>query len=109
MGYFKIRTTLACLIMAILLLGAGSLQAAASTPTMGVDELAPGMKGYGLTVFRGVEPEQFDVEIVAVLSRGSSPGSLILVRASGPRIEEAGGVAEGMSGSPVYVDGRLIG
>jgi len=96
-------------IIAILIAAGHGPAAAAYTATMPVADLAPGMKGYGLTVFSGVEPEPFDVEVLAVSPRGASPGSMILIRASGPNMEAAGGVAEGMSGSPVYIDDKLIG
>ncbi len=74
-----------------------------------VSELRPGMKGNGLTVFGGVEPESFDVEVIGTIRRGGQLGDMVLVRVSGAAVQEAGGVAEGMSGSPVYVDGRLAG
>ncbi len=77
--------------------------------TMDVQSLRPGMKGTGRTVFHGVEPEDFEVEIIGIMRRGGQLGDMILVRASGPAIEASGGVAEGMSGSPVYVEGKLIG
>lgn len=72
------------------------------------DELKPGMKGYGLTVFKGWEPERFDVEIVDVMHAASPKGDMIIARLSGPLIEKSG-VAAGMSGSPVYIDGKLAG
>jgi len=76
--------------------------------TISVDELSPGMRGYGLTVISGMTPERFDVEIIDVL-RGVAPGrNAVLVRASGLGLEQSGIIA-GMSGSPVYVDDRLVG
>jgi len=67
------------------------------------------MKGNGMTVFSGVEPESFDIEVIGVVRRGGQLGDMILVRASGAAVEAAGGVAEGMSGSPVYINGKLAG
>jgi len=91
----------ACLLILV------SLAHSAST-TIDVSSIKPGMKGYGLTVFRGVTPERFDVEVIDVL-RGFRPGQdLILVRTPHPILEKANVVA-GMSGSPVYLDGKLAG
>ncbi len=77
-------------------------------PIMPVSEVKPGMKGYGLTVFRGTEPERFDVEVIDVLTRFRPNQDLILVKTSHPRLEVARVVA-GMSGSPVYLDGKMVG
>ena len=77
--------------------------------TIDVSELRPGMKGHGMTVFRGLEPESFDVEVIGIIRRGGQLGNMVLVRVSGAAVEAAGGVAEGMSGSPVYVGGKLAG
>lgn len=81
----------------------------AQTAFMPVDEIVPGMRGIGYTVFEGTEPEPFRAEIIGVLRNGSGPGrSLILARLEGGPLAETGVIA-GMSGSPVYVDDRLIG
>jgi len=73
-----------------------------------LDGVRTGMKGHGLTVVRGSEVERFEVEVLGVV-RNSAPGrSLIVVSLSGLGLEETGVVA-GMSGSPVYVDGKLLG
>ncbi len=67
-----------------------------------------GMKGYGLTVVRGRDVEKFEVEVVGVV-RNPAPGrSVIVVSLSGLGLGESGVVA-GMSGSPVYLDGKLAG
>jgi len=66
------------------------------------------MTGYGLTVIRGTEVQRFDVRILGILKGGPS-SDLILFRATGPVIDQAGGSAEGMSGSPIYIGGRQIG
>lgn len=76
--------------------------------TIGVDEVHPGMRGHGLTVFRGTEVERFDVEVIDVM-RNFQPGQdLILIRTDHPVLERASSVA-GMSGSPIYLGGRLAG
>lgn len=77
---------------------------------MPVADVRKGMVGEGLTVYSGTEPERFTAEILGVLDNGIAPGrDMIIVRVSGPVIERAGGAWYGMSGSPVYVDGKLVG
>lgn len=76
---------------------------------MPLSQVRAGMQGQGLTVVRGTKVEPFDVEVLGVVPNAGPTGDLILVRVGGPLIEETGGIASGMSGSPVYVDGRLIG
>ncbi len=76
---------------------------------MPVGEIKRGMKGVGKTVFLGTEIERFDAEVIDVLPNAMPKQDLILVKISGnPAIDEAGVIA-GMSGSPIYIDGRLIG
>ena len=75
---------------------------------MPVSEVKQGMKGYGLTVFEGNTVEKFEVEIVGVLNQIGPGQDLILARVDSPQIRRAGVIA-GMSGSPVFIDGRLIG
>jgi hypothetical protein len=75
---------------------------------MGVDELTPGMTGYGLSVLRGTTPERFDIEIVDVLHQFRPDQDLILVRTTHPILDEAH-VVGGMSGSPIFVSDRMIG
>src|SRR4051812_26998873 len=76
--------------------------------TISVDEIKDGMKGYGLTVFKGTEPERFDVEVVGVLRNFRPSQDLILVKTPHPRLNVTKNV-RGMSGSPIYLDGRLAG
>src|SRR5271157_2366634 len=66
------------------------------------------MRGTGRTVFNGNKIEDFQVEILGVLDNIGPKESLILARLSGGPLEHTG-VMQGMSGSPVYIDGRLIG
>lgn len=73
-----------------------------------VDEIQQGMKGHGVTVFSGRDPERFDVEVISVLHDFLPKQDLILARCSHPVLDHAGVIA-GMSGSPVYFDGRLAG
>lgn len=73
-----------------------------------IDQVRPGMRGFGLTVFRGSRPEKFQVEVIDVLHGFRPHQDLILVRAEHPILERAKTVA-GMSGSPIYLDGKLAG
>ena len=76
---------------------------------MPIDEIRPGMVGVGRTVFEGSELQEFKVNILGVLRNVQGPKrDLILARLEGGPLASTG-VAQGMSGSPVYVDGRLIG
>jgi len=75
---------------------------------MPVDEIQPGMKGIGRTVFQGTTIEEFQVEILGTLKNYGPKQDVILARLSGGPLQDMG-VVQGMSGSPVYIDGRLIG
>jgi hypothetical protein len=67
------------------------------------------MRGVAYTVFEGIKPESMDVEVLGVLRNVNGPkGDIILVRLHGTKVEYTGVVA-GMSGSPVYLDGKLAG
>src|SRR5712691_4721917 len=81
---------------------------ASAQATMPLCQIKTGMKGYGLTVFEGSKVEKFDVEIIGVLNRIGPGQDLILARVDSPVIRRAG-VLAGMSGSPIYVDGKVIG
>jgi hypothetical protein len=81
----------------------------ARTQFMSVDEVHPGMKGVAYTVFEGTQPETMGVEVLGVLKNMNGPKSdVVLVRLKGEKAEYTGVVA-GMSGSPVYIDGKLLG
>ncbi|HEV8604338.1 MAG TPA: hypothetical protein VGQ99_03170 [Tepidisphaeraceae bacterium] len=69
---------------------------------MRVSEIRPGMKGYGLSVFRGTKIERFDVEVISILRNFNPKLHVILVRLKGQNLEHTGGVA-GMSGSPIFL------
>lgn len=73
-----------------------------------VKDIRAGMKGHGVTVVSGVEKTRFCAEVLSVM-RGVSPGrDMILCRLSGAGVEHSG-IVQGMSGSPIYVDGKLLG
>ncbi len=80
----------------------------AKSPTIPVSEIKEGMKGYGLTVFKGTQPERFDVEVIGVLHRFRPGEPLIVIKTPNPRLDVVKTV-RGMSGSPIYLDGRLAG
>ncbi|HTS08996.1 MAG TPA: SpoIVB peptidase S55 [Candidatus Eisenbacteria bacterium] len=78
-------------------------------PTIPISGIHAGMRGVAYTVFQGVKPEPMDVEVLGVLHNVNGPkGDIILVRLHGQKVEYTGVVA-GMSGSPVYLDGKLAG
>jgi SpoIVB peptidase S55 len=91
-------------------LGAGIAQALPADPadTMPLAEVKPGMKGYGLTVFSGTKPEKFDIEVISTLHNFRPSQDLILIKTPHPRLEVTRTVA-GMSGSPIYLNGKMIG
>jgi hypothetical protein len=93
---------------AFLVVLTAALPAAAAVPTLSFKDVKPGMKGTGRTVFEGTEVETFEVEIVAKLPNIGPDQDLILGRCSGGPLADTG-VMSGMSGSPIFVDGKLIG
>jgi hypothetical protein len=79
---------------------------------MPLSEIRPGMRGIGKTVVSGQTPEEFQFEVMDILQSGGGPitsDKLIMFRMYGPLVEKTGGSAAGMSGSPLYINGRLIG
>src|SRR5438105_3565994 len=106
------RSPLQSLLPATVLLtlaGLSVLLAAGPQSTMGVDEIRPGMVAVGRTVFEGTRVEEFKVNILGVLENViGTHRNLILARLEGGPLANTGVIA-GMSGSPVYIEGRLIG
>ena len=83
-----------------------SASAAALFP---LEDLRPGMKGIARTVFSGSEPQDFGIEILGVLPGFTGPRqSTIIARLTGTNVDKTG-VFAGMSGSPVFIDDRLVG
>ncbi len=94
-------------VVAFLLAVAAGLPA--QSRTFPVDEVKPGMVGIGRTVFEGDRLEEFKVHVIGVLRNSIGPRrDLILARLEGGPLANTGVIA-GMSGSPVYIDGRLVG
>ncbi|MGI6673253.1 MAG: SpoIVB peptidase S55 domain-containing protein [Limnochordia bacterium] len=73
------------------------------------EEVRPGLRGIARTVISGNTIETFDVEVLGVVPQSPPLSSYIMVRVSGDAVDRAGGIALGMSGSPVYIQDRLLG
>jgi hypothetical protein len=71
-----------------------------------LSQVRPGQKGYGLTVFRGTTPERFDFEVVGIVKNMLPRMDIIIVRSEDPKLTTPG-MARGMSGSPLYIDGKV--
>ena len=94
-------------LLSLSLLGLSALRA--DTPQMPITEIRPGMVGIGRTVFSGTQVEEFRAQILGVIENViGTQRNLILARLEGGPLATTGVIA-GMSGSPVYIDGRLIG
>ena len=84
------------------------IAASVSAETMPLSQIHKGMRGYGLTVFEGTTLSKFDVEVVGVLNNIGPSQNLILIKVDAPEVQRAGVIA-GMSGSPIFIDGKVIG
>ncbi len=103
----KIRRLI--LSLGLILVFASCLLGQASPPIFPLEDVHAGLKGVGRTVFEGDKIEEFQVEILGVLKNTLAPKrDLILARLTGGPLAETG-VISGMSGSPVYIDGKLVG
>jgi hypothetical protein len=108
---FALFLTAACMAFACLTFAQTppSTQTTQGPQTIAVSQIHAGMRGVAYTVFQGVKPESMEVEVLGVLHNMNGPkGDVILVRLHGQKVEYTGVVA-GMSGSPVYFDGKLAG
>lgn len=104
-----IRLRLQVLLATALLAGSQASAQPVNAPVMALNQLQPGMQGEVWTVFRGTEAEPFQARVTGVLQNALGPGkSLILCELTDPRVQSMGAVA-GMSGSPLYIGGRLAG
>jgi hypothetical protein len=104
------RAVLSSVVVSCFLLSC-AIYAQTSKPveTIPLEQVHAGMRGVAYTVFQGTRPESMDVEVLGVLKNANGPkGDVILVRLGGTKAEYTGVVA-GMSGSPVYLDGKLAG
>ena len=105
--YYKTAVFLVSVII-LMFITSVSADAAAAPGIITPDEIRPGMKGYGLTVFKGTEPEKFDVVVEDVVHNFMLKQDIILIRCIHPVTDKAG-VIGGMSGSPIYISGKLAG
>lgn len=100
----KKKNYLSLVLVIILFILSSSLTAG----ILPLKEIKPGMKGKGLSVFKGNDIEEFEVEIIGVIHNVQPGRNVILGRLKNPTIDKTG-VLSGMSGSPVYINGQLIG
>jgi hypothetical protein len=108
---FFLVSALATPLLAVLLLEVAETPAIAGPKQDAywqVDDVRAGMKGEGRTVMKGTKIETFQAEVLGVLKNTSPGRDMILCRLSGLNLEKTGVIA-GMSGSPVYIDNRLLG
>jgi len=96
-------------ILAVLTAVALASDSTTNPKLMPLEQVRPGMKGYGMSVFQGTKPERFEVEVLGTLDGMPNPKqSIVIARLSGPLVDRTG-VFAGMSGSPLYIDGQLVG
>jgi SpoIVB peptidase S55 len=104
-----LRNAVSSLLAVFVSISALAAPVVTKTQIMSEDEVKAGMHGVAYTVFAGTKPEAIDVEILGILRDMAGPKSdVILARLHGAKVEFTGVVA-GMSGSPVYIDGKLVG
>ena len=99
-SYFRSAVGIVLLLLSACLAGAQNF--------FPLQDVRPGLRGVGRTVFQGDRIEEFQVEILGVLQNLGPKQTIILARLSGGPLAETG-VLQGMSGSPVYIDGKLLG
>jgi len=103
------RVILALVVLCFVLSPATQAQTPKPVETIPVEQIHAGMHGVAYTVFQGTKPESMDVEVLGILKNANGPkGDVILIRLGGAKAEYTGVVA-GMSGSPVYLNGKLAG
>jgi hypothetical protein len=115
MSLVRSSKTLVMLLACAAALAALARSATAAAPgecpeILPTSSVTAGMTGEGWTVSTGTVPETFDVTVLGVLKNGVGPGrDMIVVDTSSPAVDAAGGIWFGMSGSPVYIGGKLAG
>lgn len=96
-------------VVLLVLAGLSVVAATGTEEFLFLDEIAPGMTGIGRTIVADNEIEAFQVEVIAVLDEPGTANDFIVVRVSGEAIGRSGGISQGMSGSPIYIEDRLVG
>ncbi len=109
LGQFS-KVLIAVCIISLLSLGAVSLtETETNTDFMALDQLEEGMEGIGKTVVKGAQISDFQVRVVGVIDEPGYLNDFVIIRPSGDAITKSGGISQGMSGSPIYIEGKLIG
>lgn len=93
----------------ILLISTAAVLAYERDDFLFLSEIEIGMQGIGKTVVAGDVISEFEVEVLGVVNEPKTRADFIVVRVSGEAISRSGGISQGMSGSPIYVDGKLVG
>src|SRR5262245_18865900 len=111
MPFPAVRARLASLA-AVAAVSAGLLLLSAPAHAKGPDvfplaKVKRGMKGYGLTVFQGTDPERFEFEVIGVVKNFLPRQDIVLVKSDDPKLQVSG-FAQGMSGSPLFLDGKVM-
>lgn len=96
-------------LVLVLVLVSWGAAAAQRTEFMVLNEVRAGMTGIGKTIVSGDTISEFSVEVLGVIDEPGTLSDFLVVRVSGEAIGRSGGIAQGMSGSPIYIDGRLVG
>ena len=96
-------------VLALLFCWSVATTSAEAIDFMPVNDVRTGMEGHADTVVSGDTISSFNVKVLGVMRDRGPSGDLILAKFSGPVIDETGGIVHGMSGSPVYIDGKLVG
>ncbi len=100
--------TVAAAAVATLLLSLAATSAhAKGTEVYPLAKVKRGQKGYGLTVFQGTDPERFEFEVIGVMKNFLPKQDIVLVKSDDPKLQVTG-FAQGMSGSPLYIDGKVM-
>lgn len=98
------RSGLALIIVWLL-----SVTAVSAMEIFPLDQVEPGMRGKGKTVIQGTKIEDFNVEVISVIPQTPPTPPLVMIQVSGDVIDRSGGIAAGMSGSPIYIEDKLLG
>lgn len=105
----KLRKLLILSFLLLLFLSTIILNVSAKEDIILLDEIHSGMEGIGKTVFSGTKVEKFNVQVIDVIAGTGIDDAYILVKLSGDKIDNNGGISAGMSGSPVYLNEKLAG
>ena len=105
----RLRALAVVTLSLVIAVGLGASPADSNSRIIPFSEIKPGMEGFGKTVIKGNEIQTFSVKVINVIDNPGVLDDHIVVRVGGPTIRQAGGVAAGMSGSPIYINNRLAG